>query len=820
MNFKHIRNLQDSIDGMKKVFSISWSPNLLRLAVAHVDERRFVRITLYDENGDKKEMFQTKAANKSKISYLVRDISFSPDSTKLAVSQSDCIIFIYNLGHNWGDKKIICNKFEQNSPVTTMVWPNNKTHELFFGIGDGKVKMAMLKNNTAQVLYTTGSYVVSLTYNQGTSSLLSGHMDYSIYHHSFSNGGTIKIRTMNSIPFCLSYLVKDMFLYASMDKKVYFYNPNGEVNQTFDYSHDEKIKDFTVCRSNSNLDLIAVGNYNKLFIFGYNIKPNKWEESCILSIDNYYTFTALCWKQDFGVLVTGSLCGSLDMFESCLKKTLIGEKFEITYISLSQIMIKDIEKGKRMTIKTHLAPEITKVEVQNNNFITINTESSLIVGDLSTQKWSEVPWNSNGNEKFDFNNVNTCLVYVSGEIAVIEFGNNEIVGYFRTEYCHPNLISAKISSKSNDNQKLIAFLVDPLSIYIQNLDSGAIMVNFVNDSSIEFLEFNKSGNKLVFRDSKKNLNMLNVITGDKITLLTLCGYVQWIPNTEVLVAQNPKNMIVWYNIENYLNPKITPIKGTIEEVKRSKGKIEVIINEINQSGDSYSNKIFLDENYINLSVAIDEQDLIKAITILESLPHNTESITYWKSLAKLSVRMRNLYIAKRCFASLGNYSKMSYIKKLIKEKEKNGDNPLIEAKMLVLEKQFIEAEEIMIKNNMIKEAIDVFKELHKYEDSLRLAAKFNLPEYETMKKEYFSWLIESEMFDKAAEIKIKEGALIEAIKYYIQGDLQIKAANLIIKEKVDVDQNTLDYLINSIRDVGLIDKSEELKEYSNTLKAK
>lgn len=67
MEYKHIKNLQESIDGMKKIFSISWSPNLMRLAVAHVDEKRSVRITLYDENGEKRDSFPTKPANKVKL---------------------------------------------------------------------------------------------------------------------------------------------------------------------------------------------------------------------------------------------------------------------------------------------------------------------------------------------------------------------------------------------------------------------------------------------------------------------------------------------------------------------------------------------------------------------------------------------------------------------------------------------------------------------------------------------------------------------------------------------------------------------------------
>jgi hypothetical protein len=66
MNFKHKSNLQESIDGMKKIFSMSWSTNMKRIAVAHVDDKRNVRISLFDENGEKMDTFLTKAANKVK----------------------------------------------------------------------------------------------------------------------------------------------------------------------------------------------------------------------------------------------------------------------------------------------------------------------------------------------------------------------------------------------------------------------------------------------------------------------------------------------------------------------------------------------------------------------------------------------------------------------------------------------------------------------------------------------------------------------------------------------------------------------------------
>jgi intraflagellar transport protein 172 len=64
----------------------------LKLAAATAD--RVVHV--FDEHGEKKDKFKTKAADPNSTgAYLVRGLAFSPDSTKLAVAQSDNIVFAY-----------------------------------------------------------------------------------------------------------------------------------------------------------------------------------------------------------------------------------------------------------------------------------------------------------------------------------------------------------------------------------------------------------------------------------------------------------------------------------------------------------------------------------------------------------------------------------------------------------------------------------------------------------------------------------------------------------------------------------------------------
>lgn len=70
-------------------------------------------------------------------------MAFSPDGTKLAIGQSDNIVFVYKLGEEWGDKKSICNKFHQQSAITTVCWPAMQHHEVVFGLAEGKVKVSL-----------------------------------------------------------------------------------------------------------------------------------------------------------------------------------------------------------------------------------------------------------------------------------------------------------------------------------------------------------------------------------------------------------------------------------------------------------------------------------------------------------------------------------------------------------------------------------------------------------------------------------------------------------------------------------------------------
>lgn len=83
---------------------MTWSPNSEKLAVATSDKH----ILLFDGDGKRRDKFSTKPAdsNAGKKSYIIKGLAFSPDSTKLAVGQSDNVLYVYKLGEDWGAKKV------------------------------------------------------------------------------------------------------------------------------------------------------------------------------------------------------------------------------------------------------------------------------------------------------------------------------------------------------------------------------------------------------------------------------------------------------------------------------------------------------------------------------------------------------------------------------------------------------------------------------------------------------------------------------------------------------------------------------------------
>lgn len=67
-------------------------------------------------------------------------------------------------------------------------------------------------------------------------------------------------------------------------------------------------------------------------------------------------------------LVIGSLCGAVIMFESALRRTILQDKFELTFVAPSQVLVKELQEtaGENVLIESQLGLEIYDVRIMGS----------------------------------------------------------------------------------------------------------------------------------------------------------------------------------------------------------------------------------------------------------------------------------------------------------------------------------------------------------------------------------------------------------------------------------------------------------------------
>ncbi|XP_033977130.1 intraflagellar transport protein 172 homolog [Trematomus bernacchii] len=820
MQLRHLKTLLTPQDSPAKVTCMAWAPNNTKFAVCTVDRV----VLIYDEQGERRDKFSTKPLDSKygKQSYVVNDMAFSPDSTKIAIGQSDSIIFVYRIGEDWGDKKAICNKFVQTSAVTCLLWPADQS--IVYGLVDGKVRLANTQTSKSSTIYGTESCVVSLASNVSGKGILSGHADGTVVRYFFNDEGSGdsqgKLLVHPCPPYALAWAANSIMV-GGCDKRVVAYGREGHVLQTFEYSRDRTEKEFTVAVTSPSGQSVVFGSFDRLRVFNWAPRRGVWDEAKPKEILNLYTITSLAWKKDGSRLCAGTLCGGVELFDCCLRRTIYKNKFEMTYVGLSQVIVRNLSSGTRVVLKSHYGYEIEEVKIMGKDrFLVAHTSDTLLLGDLLTNKLSEVAWpGSGGNEKFFFENESVCMIFNAGELSLVEYSSNEILGSVRTEFMNPHLISVRLNERKQrgveDNKKL-AYLIDIKTICIVDLAGGYNLGTINQNSKIDWLELNETGRKLLFRDKKLRLHLYDIETSVKTTLLSFCSYVQWVPGSDVVVAQNRGNLCVWYSIDSPESITMFPIKGDIVDLERVDGKTDVIVTE-GVSTVTYT----LDEGLIEFGTAIDDGDYDRATAFLETLEMSPETEAMWKTLSKLALEGQQLHIAERCFAALGDVSTVRFLHQTnqIADKvshEMGGDGTeffQVRAHVAMLDKNFKLAEMHYMEQNSIDEAIEMYQELHMWDDCIAVAEAKGHPELDSLRGNYYQWLTETGQDEKAGEVKESEADFQGAINLYLKAGLPAKAARLAIsRPEINSNNDTVSRIAASLIKGEFYERAGDLYE--------
>ena len=292
---------------------------------------------------------------------------------------------------------------------------------------------------------------------------------------------------------------------------------------------------------------------------------------------------------------------------------------------------------------------------------------------------------------------------------------------------------------------------------------------------------------------------------------------QWVPGSDVVVAQNRETLCIWYSIDAPERITTFPIKGDVTDIERVNGRTEVVVDD-GANTVSYA----LDEGLVEFGTAVDDGNYERACAFLEPLEMSAETEAMWRTLAGLALEAKELHIAQRCYAALGDIAKASYLNDIndaiAKADETNPghgiDDPEVRAKLAMLERQFKLAETIYLEQGLVGEAIKSYQSLHKWDDAIAVAEAKSHPDLQQLKQSHDRWLATTGQDEKAAEIKEAEGDILGALTLYMKAGMPARAAQLVVRnQELSRNPEVVERVAQSLLKAGLYAHAGDLFEH-------
>eukprot|EP01013_Petalomonas_cantuscygni_P006238 TRINITY_DN1715_c0_g1_i1.p1 TRINITY_DN1715_c0_g1~~TRINITY_DN1715_c0_g1_i1.p1 ORF type:complete len:1783 (-),score=555.37 TRINITY_DN1715_c0_g1_i1:358-5706(-) len=839
MQLRHLKNVQPAQDAIMRITAMAFSPGpRQRLAVA--DSNRTVYI--YDEFGNKEDKFHTKAFDptaKAKT-YMVKGLSWAPDGARLAVAQTDNCLFIYKISPDPSEKKAIWNRFAEKSPVDCCVWPNHRNNEVVYGLGDGKVRIGnCIKSGKAQTMYDAKSGCIAVAAKLDGSAVVTAHLDGSLWRFRFDDTGTARDVAYQKIAThpCVAYAVAwgETIVVAGPDMRVVFYDANGQILQHFDYSVTNDRREPTIACVNPSGYCCAIGSWDQYRLFNFNGRQKRWEEGGSKVIEHMGAVTALGWRHDGQRLAVGSMRGSVDLYDTCIRRYRYKGKFEFAYISHNNVVVKFVagqKAGGGLVLQSQFLHEIIRVSVFQDRYIVSHTPTTLLLGDIIDEKLAEIPWTSGGTEKYVFDNPGVALVYNAGELSLVQYGVNEILGTVRTDHISPHLLSVRVveaappppgsaPGTTPKPKKVIAHLIDRQTVRVFDLVTGMALGSIHHIAKIDWLELNGRCSKLLFRDKNRQLFVYDLVSQQRTTLLNFCSYVQWVPDSDVVVAQNRGDLCVWYNIEAPERVWSIPIKGDVEQIERSNGRTKVTVDEGASVGYYY-----LDEALIEFGSAMEDRAFQRAMNLLDLIAVTPTTEAMWGALAKASLEAEELVVAERCFAALGDVARARSLMKINElaldaqaEMAKAGNDSYngyshfsVRAAIGILNSNFKQAEQILLDQGQNDEAFQMWVELRRPDRAVELALAKRMDGADGMKADYISKLESEHREEEAAEMYLADSKYKKAIELFLRGGMPARAAHVVLDHGVDVGKGLLEPIAAALAKAKMYERAGQFFE--------
>lgn len=586
----------------KAVVALAYSACGGRLAVATADRA----IALYGCSGAggtaaRLDKFRTRGAGP------ITAMEFGPDpgeAPRLAVVHPDAVL-VYTWctapgevdgpedAARWGKKKLR-NKFPSEAAIGPAVAWRASSGDVAFGLSTGSVMMGDLRKNRAtEVHQGAGGAVVALApHPGGADEVMSAHSDGSVYRHNLSRATSSLVLTH---PGASALAWGRSILVAGKDRVAFYDSGDGSALQIFAC---EAVSETATFHRAGNT--AVVGTFDCIHSFSWDLPDGGWTEGKPFPVQNMGSVTGIAWRSDCSRLAVAAECGLVDAYRVDLRKYIMhGKRFEVTHgldTMLAQVTDREHPEKLPLTIqsKSGIISKIRFHETSSGReyrYITAVTNASIIIVNLENDEDAvevETPWEmmEDPKETISFQG-EVCIIRHAKGIAIFEDSNL---------LCSVSTPCAMQSSFC-EGAKTLAYLSNKLTIIIRNLTTSKEM-NIPLDESADFVELSSCGTYALFRDMGRQLHLFDCKSGHRTMLLSeKCGYAQWVPERNVVVAQSEQNtMSIWYNIHAPDQIVTRNIKGDIRGIEKCGSSTVRVVLDVGGEAEFYT----LDEGFINL----------------------------------------------------------------------------------------------------------------------------------------------------------------------------------------------------------------------------
>lgn len=423
----------------------------------------------------------------------------------------------------------------------------------------------------------------------------------------------------------------------------------------------------------------------------------------------------------------------------------------------------------------------------------------MLVADTRSGKSSEVLWEFSEEEQFNFDNAPLVLVRNGDEVSALQLGSHEILGSIRTDFYHKKLLSGRVfpEKEASSQHRLLCYLLDTQTACLLDLNSKMNICLIEHDAMITGLQLDPTGWKVLFKDSNSELHLFDARTKTKVSLARTVRYWGWVPDSDVVVCHCAETLRVWYSSDHLQNWTSYPAKGRLVRLlSEPDGQTSAVFLDGN-----LEKQVELDSVLIRFNFALKRKDFGKCLAILGQ-DHSPESAFHWKNLLKVALEHKNYFVVEKCYAATGDYSKREFFRNVNKLQRKGKEHSWeVKVELALLSGQYRVAENLLLERGMGERAMEVFQDMHRWQDAIRLARQTG--QAGELERQFVDWLLESGQNLKAAEMLLDAGQVERAVELFTKEGLPGVGAKKMLQNKIARNHSAWTNVENACETKGL-----------------